>query len=168
MRTKEQQIQDALWYLKKPGQFPEDEAKAIKILSDIAFGKKKSAKIIQQIEAADQLAPTDVPWGALNGKLIAVVVGHEPGGGAQGERVYNKKVGAHMKALLGKHGAQVWYYEHKTRAYSKRMAEMKAAMPKCFAAIELHYDGYAPRPAASGHHFQYRGAKELAAAIRDE
>jgi len=118
--------------------------------------------------------PAASPAGAkgdLTGKQIAVVVGHEPGGGANGEREYNKVVAKHMRDLLEAQGATVFLYEHKTKAYGQRQNEMaaavKAKLPKCWATIELHYDDV-DSPDANGHHFQYLKTKALAVAIRDE
>ena len=173
MRTKMQQVEDALWYLKKPGQSREDENKAIGILSALARGKKGGAELVEKIQnSKPTLDLSSVPWGSLKGLEIAVVIGHEPGGGASGERAWNKKCGAMMKRTLEKHGAKVLLYEHKIRAYGARQdamrAAVKAALPNCFMVWELHYDGYKPRPAASGHHFKYLGAKDLARLTQEE
>ena len=170
MKALEQQVRDALYYLKKPGQNPADEAKAIEILSHVAFGKKEAKAKMKAISKAG--ASTLPKRSGLKGKQIGIVVGHEPGGGASGERTYQKIVGKHMVEILEAEGAKVFYYEHKLKSYGARQRAMKVAvknaLPDCWSVIELHYDGYKPSPSASGHHFQYRGAKVLASAIRDE
>ena len=166
-KTKEQQIEDALWYLERPGQAVGDEEKAINILASIARGKKGGAKLVKDIrESKPTLDLSTVPWSSLYGLELAIVIGHEPGAGAEGERVWNKKTAAFMKRILERHGAKVIIFEHKWRAYTRRqnvtMARIEAVLPDCFIVWELHYDGYKPRPEASGHHFKYRGAKMLA------
>ena len=173
MKTLKQQIEDALWYLERPGQTEDDETKAIEILATIARGKKNGEKLVKAIQESE--TPNErlhkTPWLSLEGLEIAVVPGHEPGGGAQGERTYNKKVGRFMKAILELHGAKVFYYEHKLKSYGARQRAMKkavkGALPDCFIVFELHYDGYG-KPVPSGHHFKYRGAKELAVFTNEE
>lgn len=107
----------------------------------------------------------------LKGKQIAVIVGHQPGGGAAGEREFNKEVAEHMKGILEDLGADVFYYQHKLKSYGARQRAMAAAVkseqPSSDVCIELHYDAVS-YPGPAGHHFQYRGAKKLAEAIRDE
>lgn len=157
MRTIKQQVADALWYLNKPGQSQLDEEKAIEILSHIAFGEKAKSKLTQ---IQDAFAP--VLEGNLTGKFIALIPGHEPGGGAEGERDYNIKVANQMKRILEAQGAHVIIYLHTIKAYSKRQDAMAKAIkklqPKNDICIELHYDAVA-RKSASGHHFQYYSSK---------
>ena len=102
---------------------------------------------------------------SLNGVEVAIVIGHEPDGGAEGEREYNKRVAFHMSQMLRAAGAKVFYYEHTLKPYGARQKAMRKALrqsvPNCFIVWELHYDGYNDRSVA-GHHFKYRGAKELA------
>jgi N-acetylmuramoyl-L-alanine amidase len=167
-RSIEQQVRDGLYFLLKPGQSPEDEEKAIEILSTIGFGKCEAAARVEAIKVAHPDPDGGIPWHALAGKTIAVIPGHEPGGGAEGERVYNIKVAEHMGEMLRDAGAIVFDYRHKLKGYSARMAAMRRAMPECFACVELHYDAYSPRPEAAGHHYQYIGGKNLAAMARDE
>ena len=116
--------------------------------------------------------PPGEPWGSLRDKQIAIVVGHQPGGGAVGERSYNKKVANHMRSILATYGAEVFVYEHSIKSYGARQRAMKAAvaeaLPECFVVFELHYDGYLPRPSAAGHHFKYRGAEALAKFTQQE
>lgn len=106
----------------------------------------------------------------LFGRKIAIVVGHEPGGGAQDERTYNKRVAAEMHKLLTKAGAKPMVFEHRFAAYGLRqndtMNRIAESMGKPFVTIELHFDAVA-NTKAKGHHFQYLGAKRLAEAIRD-
>jgi len=182
MKTHKQQILDALWYLKKPGQSPEDEAEAIKILSDVV-GKKIDTKptesVIKDITGANYPTMPDYSEEVLKGVFFAIMPGHEPGGGAQGERAYNIVVGHHMKEILESYGATVFYYEHRTRSYGRRQDEaasavkaaykkhlLKPGVKKLGISYELHYDAVSS-PSPSGHHFQYLGAKELASFIRD-
>ena len=107
----------------------------------------------------------------LKGKKIAIIVGHEPGGGASGERSYNKSLAVIMRNKLVEQGAEVYIHHHHTKAYSRRMSEMRAGikshMPDCDACVELHFNGYY-KQSANGHEFLYRGSKSLAEAFRDE
>jgi len=116
--------------------------------------------------------PWGEPWGSLREKQIAIVVGHQPGGGAAGERNYNLKVANHMRSILATYGAEVFVYEHSIKSYGARQRAMKAAvaeaLPECFIVFELHYDGYLPRPEAAGHHFKFRGAEALAKFTQQE
>jgi len=106
----------------------------------------------------------------LIGKQIALIPGHEPGGGAEGERAWNIDVALYMHDALVKLGADPIIYYHNTRAYSQRMLEMnrniKALQPNNWVCIELHYDDV-DIPGPSGHHFQYLGSKLLASSFRD-
>lgn len=172
-KTIKQQIEDALWYLKKPGQSQEDENKAIEILSDIARGRKGGAALVETIEQAKPAFDTSgVPWGSLKGAELVIVIGHEPGGGAVGERTWNKKCAKHMKHILEIYGAKVFIYEHKLKSYGARQDAMahwvRQNVPNCFIVWELHYDGYKPKPSAAGHHFKYRGAEKLAVFTQEE
>jgi N-acetylmuramoyl-L-alanine amidase len=106
----------------------------------------------------------------LLGRKIAIVVGHEPGGGAQDERSYNKRVAAEMHKILTNAGAKPIVFEHRFAAYGLRqndtMNRIAEAMGTPFIVIELHFDAV-ENPKTKGHHFQYLGAKRLAEAIRD-
>lgn len=116
--------------------------------------------------------PWGDPWGSLQDKEIAIVIGHEPGGGAEGERSYNLKVANHMRSILATYGARVFVYQHSIKSYGARQRAMNeavaAALPECFIVFELHFDAYIPRPEASGHHFKYRGAEALARFTQQE
>ena len=174
IKTVRQQIEDALWYLERPGHFTHHKSRAIEILSSIARGSKRGKELVDAIRASppEGFSDASVPWGSLKGVEIAVIPGHQPGGGAQGERIYNKKVARFMQSICESKGATIFYYEHKIRAYGARQDDMrtavKAALPNCFMVHELHYDGYKPRPEAAGHHFKYRGAKKLAQFTQEE
>lgn len=160
MKSLREQVADALWYLKKPGQSPEDEQKAIDILSHVAAGKK-GQQLVRDIESAAEPTVTKLTDN-LRGVQIAIIVGHEPGGGATGERTYNKKVAKFMVEILEDAGVEVFYYKHKTRSYNRRQDEMraavKAAQPNNFICFELHYDDVS-YPSANGHDFFYYSAK---------
>lgn len=107
----------------------------------------------------------------LKGKNIAIIVGHEPGGGAEGERAYNLALSVIMRNILTGHGAEVCIHHHHASAYGRRMREMKEAinqiMPDCDVCVELHFNGY-HKESAHGHEFMYRGSRKLAEAFRDE
>ena len=107
----------------------------------------------------------------LKDKNIAIIVGHEPGGGAAGERSYNAALAVIMRDTLRKHGANVYLHQHHTKGYGQRMREMRAAilskMPHCDACIELHFNSYY-KESAHGHEFMFRGSRSLAEAFRDE
>jgi N-acetylmuramoyl-L-alanine amidase len=96
----------------------------------------------------------------LTGKNVAIIVGHEPGGGAAGERAYNMALSVIMRDILRDNGAHVYLHTHHTKAYGQRMREMRAAiklmMPDCDACVELHFNGYY-KESANGHEFLYRG-----------
>jgi len=186
MKTKIQQVADALYYLNKDGTSPEDEAKAIKILTSVVRSSLPEITSRQLADITKVPEKRTIQFGEFSwmlGKEIAIVIGHERPkkakngqkgwghGGAKGERVYQLKVAKIMKRILEEMGAKVLIYQHRLRAYGARQDAMRAAvknkLPNCSVCIELHYDGYKPRPAASGYHFQYLGAKKLASAIRD-
>ena len=149
-------ITDALYYLR----VVDDTSKAIKILS------ARSQETQRPI-----LAPSSPTLDEnLRGMQIAVVVGHEPGGGAKGERAWNIKVAKEMKIIGDLAGANVQIFHHKLKSYGARQAAMAKRIKKFDpdAVLELHYDSYPKRPSAHGAHFQYRGAENLAFAMRDE
>lgn len=108
--------------------------------------------------------------GDLSGRKIALVVGHEPGGGAKGEREWNLKVARRMDEILKEAGAEVLVYEHKVRAYSRRIDEMRKGVKKHLPGAEvvllMHYNSV-DYPNAEGHEFHYRASKELAESMRD-
>ncbi len=173
-KTIQQQVQDALWYLRKEGTSQDDEDKAVEILSSIAWPKLNEAARGDELKKIEQSTPAVTEYKEFRKYVkdvqIAVVLGHEPNGGAKGEREYNKKVAEWVVSRLELMGASVFYYEHKTRSYGKRQDEMraavKAAQPNNFVTIELHYDAVSyPQP--HGHHFQYRGSKQLAECFRN-
>lgn len=107
----------------------------------------------------------------LVGKNVCLVVGHEPGGGAQGERAYNIEVAKEMKILLEARGAKVLIYYHRTKSYPARTWEMRASIKKHMSNVDvvilLHYNGVS-YPSAKGHEFHYGGYKALAESFRDE
>ncbi len=163
------QVADALWYLKKPGTSPDDEAKAIDILSSIAFSKPKASVELKKIQKASLPSIK----GSLKGIEIALVIGHEPGGGASGERSWNIKCAKFLKRKLEKRGASVIIYYHKIRSYSARQNAMRSAVkrlqPNNKICIEFHYDAVSSKY-PNGHHFQYVSTKGklLASAFRDQ
>lgn len=112
-------------------------------------------------------APTD---GDLTGKNVFLVIGHEPGGGTEGERKWNILVADIMVKKLNARGATVLIYEHHTKGYSQRCREMTAAcnslMPDADCVILMHYNAYSD-PSANGHEFHYRSTPDLAKAFRD-
>jgi len=106
----------------------------------------------------------------LLGKNVCLVIGHEPGGGARGERAWNIKVAKILAKSLEARGAKVLIYYHKTRDYENRCYEMRAGvrkhMPGADAVLLMHYNSVS-NPKTTGHHFQYRGAKVFAECMRD-
>lgn len=170
VKTVKQQVQDALWYLKRPGTSPEDEAKAIEILSHIAGGRVAGPKLAKAIESTTPpLDASGVPWGSLNGLTLVIGIGHEPGGGTSGEREWNTKVAKEMQTILESHGATVHIYFHKVKSYKVRQQRFAAFCKKvgAFLCWELHYDAFR-LPSANGHHFKYRGAKKWAVFTQQE
>lgn len=107
----------------------------------------------------------------LIGRKIAIVVGHEPGGGAEGERSFNMSLSVIMRNRLVSSGADVYIHHHKIRSYGARQDAMRDAvndnMPDCDVCVELHFNSY-DKEAAHGHEFLYNGSKALAEAFRDE
>jgi hypothetical protein len=175
-RSLRQQVRDALWYLRRPAGTPEDRRKAVEILEDVA-GERG---FVDRVELAAAVAPAGGKAGAaalavrlepVRGQVFALAAGHEPGGGAKGERAWNIRCAKRLARMLVDAGARVYYYEHRRKAYARRQAEFAAAVereaPVCLAVLELHYDAVETQ-SVGGHHFQYRGAPELAGAIRDE
>lgn len=104
----------------------------------------------------------------LKCRRIGIVIGHEPGGGARGEREWNLKVARILKKKLEGRGAKVVIYQHKAKAYSKRCRDMRTALlPEDLDCILLlHYNSFSNQ-SANGHEFHYRGFPALAGAIRD-
>lgn len=106
----------------------------------------------------------------LTGKNICLVVGHEPGGGAEGERAWNFTVAQIMAGKLEARGAEVFIYEHQARGYAQRCQEMRAGvlkhMPDADCILLLHYNSFSDT-SAHGHEFHYRGSLALAEAMRD-
>ena len=104
-------------------------------------------------------------------KQIALIVGHEPGGGARGEREYNIAIAKIMQDTLEGEGHKVYVHYHQTRGYGRRQTEMKDAvnkmLPDCDVCVELHYNGY-DDPSANGHEFLYRGSRKLAECFRND
>ena len=102
---------------------------------------------------------------------IALIVGHEPGGGAEGERAYNIKVRAHMASVLAFLGLDVLLYDHKIRSYGARQnamaAAVKAAQPNNKICVELHYNDV-DDPQANGHQFHYNAKEPLARCFANE
>jgi N-acetylmuramoyl-L-alanine amidase len=104
-------------------------------------------------------------------KEIALIVGHEPGGGARGEREYNIAIANIMRDTLESQGHKVYIHYHKTKSYGRRQTEMRDAvmeeLPHCAVCVELHYNGYHD-PSANGHEYLYRGSRKLAEAFRND
>ena len=128
------------------------------------------AEDLSTIEPASlEVAPTNGQ--DLKGKNVALVIGHESGGGAAGEREWNIKVASNMQEALEARGASVLVYIHKTKSYTKRCYEMKSAinkqMPNADCVVLLHYNAVS-NPAAHGHEFHYGGYPALAKSFRDE
>lgn len=123
-----------------------------------------------ELPGISSLISTSPAQSLLTGKQIALIPGHEPGGGAEGERDWNIDVALHMDVALRNLGADPMIYYHTTRSYSQRMIEMSKAIkkeqPNNWACVELHYDAV-DIPGPSGHHFQYLGSKLLAECFRD-
>lgn len=165
-----QQIEDALYYLERPGQAPGDEEKAINILSHIARGKKGGAALVKAIRESKPNTSTGLTaWKSLKGLVLVIGIGHEPGGGASGERAWNIKLARAMGTLLESYGATVHIYFHKVKNYrvrQERFAEFCEEVG-AWACWELHYDAV-KNPAARGHHFKFRGARELAVFTQEE
>jgi len=111
--------------------------------------------------------PTDK---VLIRKNVCLVVGHEPGGGAAGERKWNIEVSKKMKTLLESLGAKVLIYYHRTKAYTQRCNEMRSgvnrSMPNADCVVLLHYNAVTD-PKAHGHEFHYGGYAALAKSFRD-
>ena len=148
MKTIEEQVKDAMWYLHP------DRAnahQAYHILMDIKWPKKE-------------------PVANLTGKQVAIVVGHEPGGGAEGERDYNVRVAQHIGEILKGHDIRAYLYYHSIKAYTARIKEMtsniKRVNPNNILTVELHYNDV-DIPRAEGHEFHYYVNSLLAVSIRD-
>jgi N-acetylmuramoyl-L-alanine amidase len=96
---------------------------------------------------------------------IALIVGHEPGGGAEGERLYNIKVRSLMATALVSLGLEVFLYDHKIKSYGARQdamaAAVRAAQPNNKVCVELHYNDV-DDPQANGHQFHYNARESLA------
>jgi len=173
MKTLKQQIEDSLWYLKHTNPTEEHFEKGVQILEAIV-GKKRAKDLAPKFVNTQPLPINEAldVQEHLMGKTVVVIRGHEPGGGAKGERSFNKKVQGHMIEIYESWGVKVLTYEHKMRNYRIRQDQMRAWIlknaPEAFICHELHYDAYNPRPTASGHHFQYLGAEELARFTADE
>ena len=105
------------------------------------------------------------------GKQIAIVVGHEPGGGAAGERAYNLKVQSYIDSQLRAAGFDVFCYTHTLKPYGARQTAMasavKKAQPQNLICVELHYNDV-DTPQANGHQFHYNASKGLAVAFAKE
>ena len=103
-------------------------------------------------------------------KQIALIVGHEPGGGAEGERVYNIAVRGHMVANLAAAGFDVFSYDHVLKSYGARQDAMRRAVMKAqphnLICVELHYNDV-DTPLANGHQFHYNASPGLARAFAD-
>jgi len=101
----------------------------------------------------------------MSKKQIAIVVGHEPCGGAEGEREYNIIVAKHLKKMLEDAGFDIYQHMHTVKPYGLRQTIManavKSAQPQNIICVELHYnDVDIPQP--HGHQFHYNAAKVLA------
>ena len=101
-------------------------------------------------------------------KTAFLVIGHEPGGGARGERAWNIKVADSLKCKLKCLGIDSIIYEHRTKSYHKRCLEMrdcaKIHNPDC--VLLMHYNSFSDS-SANGHEFHYRSFPHFAKAIRD-
>ena len=106
----------------------------------------------------------------LEHRRCAIIVGHDPGGGAEGERQWNIELAKHLSYQLQIRGAMTMIYHHRLRPYGARQRAMAAAVVESIGrghpCIELHYNAV-ESPDPKGHHFQYRGYPSLAASIRD-
>jgi N-acetylmuramoyl-L-alanine amidase len=115
-------------------------------------------------------APGGPGAGGLFNRRVCLVIGHEPGGGAEGERKWNLKLAVRMVEILEAQGAEVFVYEHRSQAYSRRCAEMRSGVLKHFPGAEvvllLHYNAV-DYEEAHGHEFHYRESRGLASAMRD-
>lgn len=149
------------WYLDHD---PEDFANISKLVNARALtvANNESSTVIPIPDLSGELD--------LAGKHICLVIGHEPGGGARGEREWNIKVAKILAKKLEARGATVFIYFHKTRAYTTRCYEMRAGvkkhMPNADFVLLMHYNSM-DDPSINGHHFQYYGAKAAAEFLRD-
>ena len=152
------------WYVKNK---PEDFAGLSKL---IALRAKTQAEEGATAAVYTPVALTPTVVQDLLGKEVCLVIGHEPGGGAKGERTWNIKVANQLALNLEARGAVVFIYFHKTRSYNTRCYEMRAGvkkhMPNADFVLLMHYNSM-DGPEYSGHHFQYRGAKSAAEFLRD-
>jgi N-acetylmuramoyl-L-alanine amidase len=102
-------------------------------------------------------------------KEIALVVGHTPHAGAEGEWEWNKVCANAMKAELEAMGAKVYLHMHTIKSYGARQDEMarcvKRELPDCKAVIELHYNAY-DEEQANGHEFLYNATPALSEALQ--
>jgi len=100
---------------------------------------------------------------------IALVVGHYPHSGAEGEWEWNKKCGEYMQQRLEGLGFKVYLHIHAIRGYGARQDAMREAvkdnLPYCKAVIELHYND-ADSEQAHGHEFLYNATPKLAECLQ--
>ena len=149
------------WYAKND---PRDFDNLLRLIQE---EKARGGGYKAKVEVEERPAIQGLP---LEGKNVCLVVGHEPGGGAKGERVWNTKVAKVLAKKLEEKGCEVLIYFHRTRAYHQRCREMRAAvkkhMPEADFVLLLHYNSV-DNPAVKGHHFQYYGVPRAAQVFRD-
>ena len=152
------------WYLNQPGDL---DLENIKRVVDNALMPEPGLPAFEAPVEGLQGVTLGRP---LTGRYVALVVGHEPGGGAWKEREWNLVVADLTAQKLRDMGAEVYIHLHRTKNYSLRMEEMRAGIkkhaPKAECVLSLHYNGV-DYPEAHGHEFHYRSVPAFAKAIRD-
>ena len=159
MNNDEQKIKDSLSYLNKVKSKDSNFLRGVQILRSIFSSKSKHPEIENlrlQISALAHYA---------EGKGLAIIIGHEKFGGAKGEWSYNQLVATHIDIICSEFGIDNYTHTHKLKAYTARQKAMAEAVkknqPSNFVCTELHYDAV-DDATVNGHHYQYRGAKDLA------
>lgn len=149
------------WYAKND---PRDFDNLIRLIQE---EKARGGAYKAKAEVEERPAIQGLP---LEGKNVCLVVGHEPGGGAKGERVWNTKVAKILAKKLEAKGCEVFIYMHRTRAYTQRCREMRAGvkkhMPDADCVLLMHYNSV-DYPGAEGHEFHYYGVRSFASELRD-
>ena len=106
---------------------------------------------------------------SLYNREIALVVGHTPHAGAEGEWEWNTSLAEFMVTELKSLGLKVYLHKHTIKSYGARQDEMarevRSHLPNCEAVIELHYNAYSD-PSANGHEFLYNATPSLSAALQ--
>jgi N-acetylmuramoyl-L-alanine amidase len=105
----------------------------------------------------------------LYNREVALVVGHTPHAGAEGEWDWNTTVAAFMVVELESLGIEVYSHKHTIQSYGARQDEMakkvKYHLPNCEVVIELHYNAYS-KSSANGHEFLFNATPSLSAALQ--